>query len=96
MSDYNEKQLKNAYRHPFEYINPRLYQRTDRNETFDKKLLDMVENEDDYNELVRENTRSLIGGKPNQSLTRDLRGNNSKSAALASKQENMDAFLLEA
>ena len=55
MSDYNIKLLKGAYRHPFEYINPRLYHKKDdivNTKSLGKSL--HVQSEDLFLEIMRE------------------------------------------
>ena len=53
LSDYNLKILKGAYRHPFEYITPKLYRKKDIDlEALEKEL--HVVNEEEFNELMRD------------------------------------------
>ena len=59
LSEYNEKLLKGAYRHPFEYINPRLYRKKDMNyENLDQELL--LNNEEEFNHYMREERGTVV------------------------------------
>lgn len=79
MSESNLKKLKNAYRHPFEYISPLLYRKnTARTEPGNKSLLAsdlFCANEEDFNRLFKsQNSFSelsfseLIPGTPSPSV----------------------------
>ena len=59
----NMRKLKSAYRHPFEYINPRLYQERPESEVDLHKDKFFVDNEDEYNVLQEPGTSTTVSNR---------------------------------
>ena len=66
----NMRKLKAAYRHPFEYINPRLYQERPESEADHQKFF--VDNEDEYNAVQEPGTSTTVSNREEEEINNPL------------------------